>query len=157
MVTATTNVKDVEWKSGKNPISSEGVQVFAMYMSQSKKLVLSELTDNIEISLEPFDFELITVSPVTTLARKSVHFAPIGLVNMLNVGGAIQSLAYDEFESSVKIGVKGSGEMRVFASAKPRICKIDGEAVAFEYEGDMVVVQVPWSSPSGLSRLEYLF
>ncbi|KAJ0113738.1 hypothetical protein Patl1_02805 [Pistacia atlantica] len=154
-VTAKTNVKDIEWNSGKSPISIEGVEVFAMYLSESKKLVLSEPDDDIEISLEPFTFELITVSPVTVLSGKSVQFAPIGLVNMLNTGGAIQSLYYGG--SSVKIGVKGSGEMRVFSSAKPRACKIDGEDVVYEYEGNMVVVQVPWSNPSGLSVIEYLF
>ncbi|CAK7329061.1 unnamed protein product [Dovyalis caffra] len=157
LVTAKTNSKDIEWNSGENPISIEGVQVFAMYLTQSKKLVLCEPDDNIELALEPFNFELITVSPVTVLAEKSVQFAPIGLVNMFNNGGAIQSLAYDDANSSVQIGVTGTGELRVFASKKPRACKIDGREVAFEYEEDMVVTQVPWSAPSGLSMVEYLF
>ncbi|KAL9343097.1 hypothetical protein Peur_063528 [Populus x canadensis] len=157
-VTAKTNPRDIEWNSGKNPISIEGVQIFAMYLSKSKKLVLSKPHENIEIALEPFNFELITVSPVTTLAGKPAQFAPIGLVNMLNTGGAIQSLAYtNDSNSSVQIGIKGSGEMRVFASEKPRSCKIDGRDVAFEYEGYMVVTQVPWSPPSGLSTVDYLF
>ncbi|KAL9380477.1 hypothetical protein Peur_026134 [Populus x canadensis] len=157
-VTAKTNPRDIEWNSGKNPISIEGVQIFAMYLSKSKKLVLSKAHENIEIALEPFNFELITVSPVTTLAGKPAQFAPIGLVNMLNTGGAIQSLAYtNDSTSSVQIGIKGSGEMRVFASEKPRSCKIDGRDVAFEYEGHMVVTQVPWSTPSGLSTIDYLF
>ena len=129
-----------------------------MYLSQSKKLVLSKPDENIDIALEPFNFELITVSPVTILAGKSVHFAPIGLVNMLNTGGAVQSLAYtDDAKSRVQIGIKGIGEMRVFASEKPRACKIDGREVAFEYEEHMVTTQVPWSSLSGLSIVEYLF
>lgn len=157
-MTAKTNPRDIEWNSGKNPISIEGVQIFAMYLSKSKKLVLSKAHENIEIALEPFNFELITLSPVTTLAGKPAQFAPIGLVNMLNTGGAIQSLAYtNDSTSSVQIGIKGSGEMRVFASEKPRSCKIDGRDVAFEYEGHMVVTQVPWSTPSGLSTIDYLF
>ncbi|KDP45325.1 hypothetical protein JCGZ_09574 [Jatropha curcas] len=156
LVTAKTNPKDIEWNSGKNPISIEGVQVFAMYLSKSKKLLLSKPYENIELALEPFNFELITVSPVTILAGKSIQFAPIGLVNMLNNGGAIQSLNYN-FDNSVKIGVKGAGEFRVFASEKPRSCKIDGGEVEFEYEECMVVVQVPWSSNSGVSTIEYVF
>lgn len=154
-MTAKTNAKDIEWNTGKNPISVEGVEVFAMYLSESKKLLLSKPTDDIEISLEPFTFELITVSPVTVLPGKSVQFAPIGLVNMLNTGGAIQSLSYGW--NSVKIGVKGSGEMRVFSSEKPKACKVHGEDAMYEYEGKIVVLQVPWSSPSGLSVIEYLF
>ncbi|XVE84009.1 hypothetical protein DITRI_Ditri16bG0134400 [Diplodiscus trichospermus] len=157
MVTAKTNPKDIEWNSGKNPICIEGVQVFALYFSQSKKMILSKPAENIEISLEPFNFELITVSPVTILAGKSVHFAPIGLVNMLNAGGAIQSFAYDDFECSVQMGVKGTGEFRAFASEQPKACKINGKDVRYEYEDHMIIVHVPWSSPSGLSTIEYQF
>ncbi|KAJ6733845.1 hypothetical protein OIU74_005604 [Salix koriyanagi] len=155
LVKTKTNPRDIEWNSGKNPICIDGVHMFAMYLSQSKKLVLSKPHDNIEIALEPFNFELITVSPVTILAGKPVQFAPIGLVNMLNNGGAIQSLAYTK--NTVQMGIKGSGEMRVFASEKPRACKIDGREVAFEYGESMATTQVPWSSPSGLSIVEYLF
>lgn len=156
-MTTKTNAKEIEWNSGKNPISIEGVQVFAMYLSQAKKLILSKPHDNIEISLEPFNFELITVSPIIIPEGKSIQFAPIGLVNMLNAGGAIQSLAYSDTDNSFQIGVKGAGEMRVFASEKPRSCKIDGREVGFEYEECMVIVEVAWSTSSGVSIVEYLF
>ncbi|KAH7577322.1 hypothetical protein JRO89_XS01G0236000 [Xanthoceras sorbifolium] len=100
-------------------------QVFALYLSQSKKLILSKPSEDMEISLEPFNFELITVSPVTILPGKSVQFAPIGLVNMLNTGGAIRSLSYDHVdEGLVQIGVKGSGEMRVFASRNLQLARL---------------------------------
>ena len=157
LVTSKASVKDIEWNSGKNPIPIEGVEVFAMYFSQAKKLILSVPSESVDISLEPFNFELITVSPVTILARKSVHFAPIGLVNMLNTGGAIQSLAFDDEKSSVCVGVRGTGEMRVFASQKPVACRIDGREVEFQYQEQMVVIQVPWPSSSKLSTVEYLF
>ncbi|KAK7266053.1 hypothetical protein RIF29_18692 [Crotalaria pallida] len=159
-VTTKTNIKDIEWNTGKNPISIEGVQLFALYFSQAKKLVLSSPSDSEEISLEPFNFELITVSPVTFLHGKSssvVQIAPIGLVNMLNNGGAIQSFAIDEAKNSVEVGVRGKGEMRVFASEKPSTCRIDEKEVDFEYEGSMVVIQVPWPNSSKLSNVEYIF
>ncbi|KAF8096463.1 hypothetical protein N665_0308s0037 [Sinapis alba] len=154
-LTATTNPKDVEWNSGNNPISIENVEEFALFLSQSKKLVLSGPNDDLEITLEPFKFELITVSPVVTVVGSAVQFAPIGLVNMLNTSGAIRSLVYHE--KSVEIGVRGAGEFRVYASRKPVSCKIDGEVVEFGYEESMVVVQVPWSPPEGLSSIKYAF
>ncbi|KAJ0230921.1 galactinol--sucrose galactosyltransferase 5 [Hirschfeldia incana] len=154
-VTATTNPKDVEWNSGNNPISIENVQEFALFLYQSKKLVLSGPNDDLEITLEPVKFELITVSPVVTVEGSSVQFAPIGLVNMLNTSGAIRSLVYHE--ESVEIGVRGTGEFRVYASRKPVSCKIDGEVVEFGYEESMVMVQVPWSAPEGLSSIKYEF
>lgn len=161
VVTSLANPKDIEWNSGKKPISIEGVQVFALYFHQAKKLVLSKPTENIEISLEPFNFELINVSPVTLLAGTSVQFAPIGLVNMLNTGGAIQSLTFndhiEEANKSVQIGVKGTGEIRVFSSEKPITCKIDDKDVPFEYKDFMVVIQVPWPCSSNSSMVEYIF
>lgn len=156
-VSTKTNPKDIEWNSGKNPISIEGVQMFALYFSQAKKLVLSGPCDSEEISLEPFNFELITVSPVTVLPFKSVKFAPIGLVNMLNTGGAVQTLAFDEAQNLVQVGVRGTGEMRVYASEKPSTCRIDGKEVDFEYEESMVKIQVPWPDSSKLSTVQYVF
>ncbi|KAF8399748.1 hypothetical protein HHK36_015619 [Tetracentron sinense] len=155
-VTSTANPKEIEWKSGKNPISIEGVDIFAVYMFHEKKLVLMKSSENIEISLEPFHFELLTVSPVTVLPDKLIQFAPIGLVKMLNSGGAIQSLAFNDDDNSVQIGVKGAGEMRVFASEKPAACRMDGEDVAFTYDECMVVIHVPWPNSSN-SVIDYLF
>ncbi|KAK9987921.1 hypothetical protein SO802_028160 [Lithocarpus litseifolius] len=158
VLTSQTNPKDIEWKSGKNPISIEGVQVFALYYNQDKKLVLSKPSENVELSLEPFKFELITVSPVTGLAGTSIEFAPFGLVNMLNTGSVIQSLAFNDDGKSVQIEVKGTGEiLRVFVSGKPIACKIDEEVVPFEYEGCVVVIQVPWPDSSKSSIVEYFF
>ncbi|KAF7819543.1 putative galactinol--sucrose galactosyltransferase 5 [Senna tora] len=157
VVSTKTKAEEIEWKNqSKNPIK-DGVGVFAMYFYQSKKLLLSKPSETVEISLEPFHFELITVSPVAVLPGKSLQFAPIGLVNMLNTGGAIQSLEFNEAKNLVDVGVRGSGEMRVFASERPRACKIDGEEVDFGYEEGMVVIQVPWPGSSKLSLLQYIF
>ncbi|WOG93430.1 hypothetical protein DCAR_0312714 [Daucus carota subsp. sativus] len=156
-VTALISTNDIEWKNGKTSISIEQVDVFAMYMFRERKLVLLRSTESLEISLEPFNFELITVSPVITLASKRVNFAPIGLVNMLNSGGAIRSLVYDDDANSVQIGVKGTGEMRAFASVEPRACLINEEQVAFVYQENMVMIQVPWLNDSGISVIKYMF
>lgn len=153
---ATPN--DVEWKHGTSPISVDGVQIFAVYLFKEKKLILSKPSDEIQVTLEPFNFELMTVSPVTVFGgKKRIQFAPIGLVNMLNSGGAIQSVEFDNNSDSVQIGVKGTGEMRVFAAEKPVACRINGKNVGFAYEEQMVRVQVPWPNSSGLSVIEYQF
>ena len=81
----------------------------------------------------------------------------IGLVNMLNIGGAIQSMELNDDENLMRIGVRGSGEMKVFASEKPVACKVDGVGVKFGYEDKMVNVQIPWSKSHGDSIVEHLF
>ncbi|MFQ6664337.1 hypothetical protein Gotur_031491 [Gossypium turneri] len=158
MVGCFASPKDVEWSNGKNPVSVDGVSIFAVYMYQKRELMLMKPSDKVEVSLEPFNYELLTVSPVTILPRKNIHFAPIGLVNMLNNGGAIQSTMLGDGENLVRIGVKGSGEMRVYASKKPMACKIDETLTEFNYEEQMITVHVPWPlSSSSLSIVEYLF
>lgn len=157
-VTSKMNPKDIEWNSGKNPIPINGVRTLALYLSQSKRLLLSELSHDFEITLEPFDFELVTVSPVTELKgnNRTVEFAPIGLVNMLNSGGALQSVQYGA--GSVKVGVRGSGELKAFSSVKPKSCKVNGKDAGFEYDGLMVTAQVPWpGSSSELSLVQYTY
>ncbi|KAJ1378194.1 Glycosyl hydrolases 36 [Sesbania bispinosa] len=156
-VTCSASPKDIEWSNGKRPMCIKEVDVFAVYLFKDNKLKLMKSSDKFEVSLEPFSFELLTVSPVTVFSKRLIQFAPIGLVNMLNSGGAIQSLEFDDHACQAKIGVRGCGEMRVFASEKPISCKIDGEAVKFDYEDKMVRVQVPWPSSSTLSMVELLF
>ncbi|XAR58211.1 Galactinol--sucrose galactosyltransferase [Bertholletia excelsa] len=157
-VTARTGPKDIEWSHGPSPILINGsAQLFALYLFRQQKLVLTKLSDTIEVTLDPFDFELITFSPVSLVTNKSVQFAPIGLVNMLNTGGAIQSVRVHDGSGSVLVEVRGAGEMRVFASEKPRACRVNGDDMEFEYERLMVVVRVPWPGSGGLSTIEYSF
>lgn len=157
-VTCSASPREIEWNNGEHPIPIKEVDIFAVYIFQEKKLKLLKSSDQgMHISLEPFTFELLTVSPVTLLSNKSIQFAPIGLVNMLNSGGAIQSLEFDDEEKLVRVGVRGSGEMRVFASEKPMSCRIDGMAVEFSYSEKMIIVQVTWSKSSRLSAVEYSF
>nr|DAD47942.1 TPA_asm: hypothetical protein HUJ06_017879 [Nelumbo nucifera] len=54
----------------KNLISIEGVQVFVVYMFRAKKLMPLKSWEHMEISLEPCNFELLTVSPMKLLSSK---------------------------------------------------------------------------------------
>ena len=156
-VTCFASPQDIEWGKGKHPICIEGVDVFAVYLFKDDKLKLLRYTESVQVSLEPFSFELLTVSPVVILPRKSIQLAPIGLVNMLNSGGSILSIEFDEKENLARFGVRGHGEMRVFASEKPECCKIDGKSVEFNYVDSTVRLQVSWQGSSRLSVVEYLF
>ncbi|ERN02642.1 hypothetical protein AMTRI_Chr03g141040 [Amborella trichopoda] len=160
-VKSTTNPLEVEWKKGKYPINIDGVDLFAVYLYTAKKLITLKPDENTELALEPFNFELFTVSPVKLLFNggSMVNFAPIGLVNMLNTGGAILSMIYEETPKiQVKMKVKGRGEMRVYSSVEPEACLLNGKEVGFLYEEEMIVVQVPWPEAlGGISELEYIF
>lgn len=155
-VTSSVSPKDIEWTHAKRPVSIKGVNVFAIYMSKQDRVKLLKYSDKLEVSLDPFSFELLTVAPVTVVPQKLVQFAPIGLVNMLNCGGAVQTVETEE--QGRRVGVRGYGEMRAFASERPVGCRVDGVEVGFEYEETMVRVNVPWNgSSSRLSVVEFLF
>jgi raffinose synthase len=115
----------------------------------------------LEITLEPINYELIVMSPVRNFGSDNrVSFAPIGLVNMLNLGGAVQSFEFEENGEGlvVKVGVKGAGEMRAYSSVRPSACRVNGKEVEFVYEENLVSAQVPWSgSSSKLCCVEFLY
>lgn len=153
---------DIEWKAGRSPISIKDVDLFAVYMYKEKKLKLVKPSESLEITLDPFQFELLTVSPVKVLPRNNnktnpVQVAPLGLVNMLNGGGAVEWVELHKDSNRVAVGVKGCGEMKAFASEEPGACKINGERVKFRYEGCMIGVDLPFLASSQLSIVEYLF
>lgn len=133
-----------------------------VYFVESKKLILLAPQDEVEITLDPFNYELLVVSPVKklSLGQNSVLFAPIGLANMLNAGNAIESVEFKEEQKEItaKVTVKGAGEMRVYSSVRPASCRVNGEEAGFVYEESMVGVQVPWTgSSTKLTLIEYLY
>ncbi|KAL0441020.1 UNVERIFIED_CONTAM: Galactinol--sucrose galactosyltransferase [Sesamum radiatum] len=159
-VTCLVCPNDIEWTNynDKNlKIPLKGIHLYAVYKYKQRKLSLLKASETLEISLPPFEYELFTVSPVNVLTRKTAQFAPIGLVNMLNSGGSIESLEYDSNGSLVRVRVRGAGEMRTFASREPLSCMIDGVITGFDYDENMVVVQVPWPNSSKSCVVEYAF
>jgi raffinose synthase len=164
-VTARAGPADIEWKQGKtHPVPDvEDATQFAVYFVESKKLELLLPDETVEITLQPFNYELLVVAPVSVLRLASgggAGFAPIGLANMLNSGGAVQSLesSTNGGEVTVEVAVKGAGEMVAYSSARPRLCKVDGKVADFAYEDGMVTVAVPWTgSSSKLARVEYIY
>ncbi|KAH1097572.1 hypothetical protein J1N35_014493 [Gossypium stocksii] len=146
LVDCFASPKDVEWSNGKNPIFVE-----------VKEAEAHEVVTEIKVTLEPLKFELLIVSPVKILPQKQIQIAPIGLVNMLNSGGTIQSLAFDVDKNVVRIGVKGRGELRVFASEKPWGDRIDGRRAEFGYDEQMVTTEIPWVNSTIPLTVEYCF
>ncbi|KAH0975476.1 hypothetical protein GBA52_017375 [Prunus armeniaca] len=144
----------------EDPVHDGKTMLKIWNLNKQKKLQLLKLSKKVEISLQPFNFEILTVSAVRVLPKKLIKFAPIGLVNMLNTGGAIQSLEFEDEENSsnlVRIRMKGCGEMRVFASEKPSACMIDGEEVKFDFVDKRVKVQVSWPNSSTSTVVDFLF
>lgn len=89
---------------------------------------------SLPITLKSREYEVFTVVPVKTLGN-GVKFAPIGLINMFNSGGAIKDLKYErEGDASVGLKVRGSGTLGVYSSSRPKRITVDTEEMKLEYE-----------------------
>ncbi|XP_077210540.1 putative galactinol--sucrose galactosyltransferase 2 [Tasmannia lanceolata] len=98
---------------------------------------LSRLPKNgyVEVSLGTLQWEIYTISPIMDYDKK-VQFAPLGLINMYNSGGAIEALNYVNDPSGfiIKIKAKGCGCFGAYSSIKPRHCTVDSKEVEFSYD-----------------------
>ncbi|KAK9289200.1 hypothetical protein L1049_017674 [Liquidambar formosana] len=137
---------DVEWEQKASTAEFRGTQQFAVYLNKSDHLLLVKSNEKISITLQPSSFEIFTISPVHKLNEKA-KFAPIGLENMFNSGGAIEFLEYGCSGSlcSVKIKVKGAGMFLAYSSGKPIEIILNGKKVEFEWTSNGILrFEVPW-------------
>lgn len=67
--------------------------------------------------------------------NKKIQFAPIGLINMYNSGGAIEAIDFFSDSSSCEIHVKGrgSGNFGAYSSTKPKSCSINSKTEEFDF------------------------
>lgn len=160
---ARASPSDVEWKSGKaGPgVSVKGVSQFAVYAVEARTLQLLRPDEGVDLTLQPFTYELFVVAPVRVISHeRAIKFAPIGLANMLNTAGAVQAFEAKKDASGVtaEVFVKGAGELVAYSSATPRLCKVNGDEAEFTYKDGVVTVDVPWSgSSSKLCRVQYVY
>lgn len=155
-VHSTISTKDVEWYQVSDPtIVVEGVEEFAVYFFRAQKFCLIGPTDEIHVELDPFQFELFTILPVKRMPR-GIRFAAVGLVNMLNTGGAVEHVRCGGGRATVE--VRGCGKMWAYASPKPKLCKLNDVEVDFVYGIDdgTIRIEVPWNGGTN-SILEYVF
>ncbi|CAG7891989.1 unnamed protein product [Brassica rapa] len=107
----------------------------AVYSQSRGELSVMPYNVSLPISLKIREHEIFTVSPISHMATDGgVSFAPLGLVNMYNSGGAIEGLKYDAEKMKVVMEVKGCGRFGAYSSVKPKRCVVESNEVAFEYD-----------------------
>lgn len=99
---------------------------------------------SLPITLKSREYEVFTVVPVKEFSDGS-KFAPVGLIEMFNSGGAIVSLTYnDENDGTnfvVKMKLRGSGLFGVYSSVRrPRNVTVDSKDVEYRYKPESGLV-----------------
>ncbi|ERN17987.1 hypothetical protein AMTR_s00046p00128780, partial [Amborella trichopoda] len=129
--------------------------------SHKGELIRLPKSASLPVSLQVLEHETYTVTPIKALGG-GFAFAPLGLIDMINAGGAIESLTYEinsrvELEAdfgavegemrglslenkgnepiaTVKLQVKGCGRFGAYSPSKPRSCSVGSEEVGFSYD-----------------------
>ncbi|XP_044464769.1 probable galactinol--sucrose galactosyltransferase 6 [Mangifera indica] len=131
----------------------------AVYSHGTGELITLPYNAALPVSLKVLEHEIFTVTPIKVLAP-GFSFAPLGLINMFNAGGAIDGLFYElkgrvkllevenggevdgtrvenysnELVANVYMEVKGCGKFGAYSSAKPIRCIVDSNEVQFHYD-----------------------
>lgn len=103
----------------------------ALYSHHSGQLTVLPHNVALPVSLKVLEHEVFAVAPVKVLGP-GYSFAPLGLVNMFNAGGAVEGLVYDE--GLVRLEIKGCGKFGAYSSARPTRCLLGSDEVGFDYD-----------------------
>ncbi|KAM7508240.1 hypothetical protein LguiA_018693 [Lonicera macranthoides] len=128
----------------------------ALYCHRTANLFTLPHNAALPVSLKVLEHDIFTVTPIKIL-KPGLAFAPLGLIDMYNAGGAIEGLKYDaksgecfekegnggvcervenlsnEVVAVVSVEVKGCGRFGAYSLAKPRKCTVGSTLVEFEY------------------------
>ncbi|KAK9715162.1 hypothetical protein RND81_06G146800 [Saponaria officinalis] len=116
----------------------------AIYRHKTGDVITLPYNAALPVSLKVLEFDIFTITPIRVLAQ-GFSFAPFGLINMFNAGGAIHGLTYQvrsgaQVENGsahvgkVQMEVKGCGLFGAFSSERPRKCRVGSKEVEFSYD-----------------------
>ncbi|KAK4489007.1 hypothetical protein RD792_004799, partial [Penstemon davidsonii] len=106
----------------------------AVYSFHTGSLSRLSKEGRIEVSLSTLECEIFTISPIRVL-DETLEFAPIGLIDMFNSGGATESVSFTP-GPMVKVEARGCGRFGAYSSKKPIYCTVDGKKEEFVYDAD---------------------
>ncbi|VVB00166.1 unnamed protein product [Arabis nemorensis] len=113
-----------------------------VYSHLKGELVYLPKDTTLPITLKSREYEVFTVVPVKEFSDGS-KFAPVGLMEMFNSGGAIVSLTYHENGTHfvIKMKLKGSGLFAFYSSIRrPRNVTVDSKDVEYRYKPESGLV-----------------
>ena len=136
---AQANAAPQEAEAEEASGSSEGRPAAVIFGQRSRELRALGAKEAHSLTLAPREWELFTVSPVAHSGHAS--FAPLGLVTMLNGGGAIVASALTNpvggaigRSPQAIVSLSASDTFGAYCSHAPRLVRVDGRQVDdFEY------------------------
>lgn len=90
---------------------------------------------------------------------QGIHFAPLGLIDMYNSGGAIEALSSTSEPPGFKIKIKARGYSRfgAYSNTKPRYCTVDTKEAEFTYNANDGLLTVTLDGDCNLREIEIVY
>lgn len=126
----------------------------AVYAFKSGSLTRVSKSKYVNVSLSVLQCEIFTISPIKVI-DENTHFAPIGLINMYNSGGAVEECSYTETIALIR--ARGSGLFGVYSSRKPSACKVDKKDEVFSYNAASGLLTINLQTGSNLQDIELVY
>ncbi|EEE61203.1 hypothetical protein OsJ_15213 [Oryza sativa Japonica Group] len=113
-----------------------------------------------EVSLSTMTCKIYTIALIKVFGG-FVQFAPLGLVNMYNSGGALENVTStgDCSEITIQIQCRGPGRFGAYSATRPEICSVDEHEVEFKHtdDGFLAFDLSHGSSQDNLRNIEILY
>ncbi|KAF6141323.1 hypothetical protein GIB67_008500 [Kingdonia uniflora] len=118
-----------------------------LYSHLGGKIIYLPKNASVPLTLKSREYEVFTVVPVKKLSN-GVSFAPIGLLEMFNSGGAVAAVKYESKTSgTIDMKVRGCGIFGAYSSAIPVKITVDTKEVEFTYNNESGLVSFVLSTP----------
>ncbi|XAR53893.1 Galactinol--sucrose galactosyltransferase [Bertholletia excelsa] len=101
------------------------------------------------VTLKTLECDVFTVSPIKVY-HGEIDFAPIGLIDMYNAGGAVEGMEVSKDSSKHRISIEGRGGGRfgAYSNQKPEVCFMNSEEVGFDFrnEDNLLTTIIPYEA-----------
>ncbi|XP_018730644.2 probable galactinol--sucrose galactosyltransferase 2 isoform X2 [Eucalyptus grandis] len=117
----------------------------AIFSFKTGSVHRSSVEESMNVTLKVLECDVLTISPIKVHNQK-VQFAPIGLIDLYNSGGAIQAVDIRSKSSTSGIHIKGRGPgtFGAYSSTRPRSCTVNSEEREFEFREDKLLkISIP--------------
>ncbi|KAJ0982661.1 hypothetical protein J5N97_010916 [Dioscorea zingiberensis] len=139
-----------------------------VYSFKSRELIRLPKSAAIPVTLKVLEFDLFHITPVKEITPE-VSFAPIGLLDMFNSGGAVEEISVQSFSDDIPVSgnrspvatvvlkVRGYRTFGAYSSIRPLKCSLDSVEVECSYDADTGLMTLEMPVPEKEITCLFLF
>ncbi|EPS67528.1 hypothetical protein M569_07242 [Genlisea aurea] len=105
---------------------------FAVFSFKSGSLAKLPLKGKLHLNLKTLDCDALTVSPIKVYGH-GIQFAPLGLINMYNSGGAITAIDSVLGDGIIRVTGRGGGIFGSYSNLEPKHCTVNEKTIEFQF------------------------